>query len=101
MEGAELVNRFTTVIIDPAILLIFALGFFLFVWGLVQFLWSLDESSNRQDGIRHMTWGIVGMLVMVTVKGIILLLSATFDLGIGADGSYNPDTSYLRSLFRK
>src|SRR3989344_4193266 len=97
MEAArELLGRFDQYIITPAIFLIFTAGFFLFVWGLVQFIWNLDEGANRQEGVKHMTWGIVGMLVMVAVQGILMLLSTTFSLGIGPDGSYNPDTSRLK-----
>lgn len=91
VPAEQLLGRFIDFIITPAIMLVFTAGFFLFVWGLVQFLWNLDEGSH-EEGKRHMIWGIVGMFVMVSVWGIIMLLNATFSLGIGADGSYNPDT---------
>ena len=99
-KACELLERFDQYIITPAIFLIFTFGFFLFVWGLVQFIWNLDEGASHQEGIRHMTWGIVGMFVMVSVWGIIQLLSATFSLGIGGPscGSYNPDTSRIKLL---
>ncbi len=92
VPAQQLINKFSEFIITPAIFLIFTAGFFLFVWGLVQFLWNLDEGSH-EEGKSHMRWGIIGMFVMVTVYGIIALISNTFDLGIGPDGSYNPDVS--------
>ena len=99
--GTQLLGRFVEFVITPAMLLLFGAGFFLFVWGLVQFLWGLDEGTNRKEGIDHMVWGIAGMLIMVSVQGILMLLSGTFSLGIGADGSYNPDMGRVdSSLFQ-
>lgn len=62
--------------------LLFAVGFFFFVLGLVQFLWNLEEGGKRQEGIEHMKWGIAGMLIMVSFQGIIMLLDSTFDLRV-------------------
>ena len=77
-----LIDRLVDVIINPVILLIFAGGFFLFVWGLVTFLWTLNEGGETKTGKNHMIWGIVGMLVMVSVYGIITLIDDTFELDI-------------------
>ncbi|HVU75358.1 MAG TPA: hypothetical protein VHD38_00765 [Candidatus Paceibacterota bacterium] len=90
--ASNLVSKFVAYIIDPAILIIFAAGFFLFVWGLVQFLWKLDEGGDNQAGKNHMIWGIVGMLIMVSVYGIITLINDTFDLNIA-----NPDVSSINN----
>jgi succinate dehydrogenase/fumarate reductase cytochrome b subunit len=87
--ASNLIDKLVDYIIDPIILLIFAAGFFLFVWGIVQFLWKLDEGAQN-DGKRHMLWGIVGMLVMVSVYGII---DETFDLDIAS-----PDMSRMNII---
>jgi hypothetical protein len=86
-------DRFVTYIIDPAILVVFALGFFLFVWGLVEFMWKLNEGGENTEGKQHMIWGIVGMFIMVSVYGIISLLDNTFNLQI-----QNPDVGRLNSV---
>lgn len=81
MQAAiDIVTRFRVFIIDPAILIVFALGFFLFVWGLVEFLWKLNEGGENDEGKKHMVWGIAGMLIMISVYGIIALLDNTFGL---------------------
>lgn len=85
--ASQLIDRLVEYIINPAILIVFTAGFFMFVWGIVQFLWNLEEGV-QSDGKRHMVWGIVGMLVMVSVYGIIALIDNTFSLNIG-----NPDMS--------
>ena len=88
-------GRFITYIVDPAILIVFAAGFFLFVWGLVQFLWNLNEGGDNKEGKQHMIWGIVGMLIMISVYGIITLLDNTFGLGVF---SGSPDMSRLNNV---
>jgi hypothetical protein len=90
--ASNLVGKLVAYIIDPAILIIFAAGFFMFVWGLVQFLWKLDEGGDNTTGKQHMIWGIVGMLIMVSVYGIITLINDTFDLDFN-----NPDVSSVNS----
>lgn len=91
--ASNVMQRFWDFIIYPAILVVFALGFFLFVWGLVEFLWSLNEGGDSKEGKRHMLWGIVGMLIMVSVYGILDLLNNTFGLDFT-----NPDVSRANNV---
>lgn len=94
MQAANsLVGRFVDYIIDPAILIIFSAGFFLFLWGLVVFLWNIDEGAENTAGKQHMIWGIVGMLVMVSVYGIISIIDNTLELDIA-----NPDVSRIQNV---
>lgn len=90
--ASQLLDRIVDYIVNPAILIVFAAGFFMFVWGIVQFLWTLEE-GGRTEGKQHMLWGIIGMLVMVSVYGIIALIDDTFDLNIS-----NPDMSRMNNV---
>ncbi len=86
---AQIMERLNDLIIRPIILLVFAGGFFLFMWGLVTFLWNSKEGEIATDGKQHMLWGIVGMFVMVSVGGILTLILGTF----GIDSQNATDTS--------
>ena len=79
--SSQILNNFVSYIINPAILVIFTAGFFLFVWGLVQFVMDLNSGGEHEERKQPMLWGIVGMFVMASVYGIIALLDNTFDLG--------------------
>ncbi|OGG52001.1 hypothetical protein A3C18_04175 [Candidatus Kaiserbacteria bacterium RIFCSPHIGHO2_02_FULL_54_11b] len=89
----NIMQRFEAYIIYPAILIVFALGFLLFVYGLVEFLWKLNEGGDNKEGKEHMLWGIVGMLIMVSVWGILELLDNTFGLDFR-----NPDVSRANNV---
>ena len=90
---SDIMNRFVTYIINPAILIVFTLGFFLFIYGLVEFLWNLSEGGENKEGKQHMLWGIVGMLIMVSVWGILDILDGTFGLDYK-----NPDVSRAENI---
>lgn len=89
----NIMQRFDAFIITPAILIVFSLGFFLFIFGLVEFLWKLNEGGDNKEGKQHMLWGIVGMFIMVSVWGILELLDNTFGLDFR-----NPDVSRANNI---
>ena len=86
--ASDIIGRFVTYLINPAILVIFTFGFFLFVYGLVEFLWKLNQGGDNKEGKQHMLWGVVGMLVMTSVYGILALLTSTFGIDL-----QNPNTN--------
>ncbi len=89
----NVMDKFWNLIIYPVILVVFAAGFMLFVYGLVEFLWNLNEGGDNKEGKSHMVWGIVGMLIMVSVYGILDLLDNTFGLDYK-----NPDVTRVNNI---
>jgi len=62
-------------VIDPIMLLVFAVGLLIFVFGLVEFLYGLNaETDARERGKKHMLWGMVGMFIMVIASAIVLII---------------------------
>lgn len=62
--------------------LIFAIAFLLFIWGVAQyFILSRDSEEAKDKGKDYMIWGIAGFVIMVSVWGLVNLISA----GIGLD----------------
>lgn len=92
-SAGNIIGRFVDYIIDPLILIVFSAGFFLFLWGLVNFLWNIDEGGENTAGKQHMIWGIVGMVIMVSVYGIISMIDNTLQLNIA-----NPDVSRINNV---
>ncbi len=82
----NLITKFGTYIVDPILLVIFATGFFMFMWGLFQFMVNVSRGEDTSSGKQHMIYGTLGMLIMVSVYGIIAFLDNTFGLNVA-----NPD----------
>ncbi|HYF12824.1 MAG TPA: hypothetical protein VD928_00800 [Candidatus Paceibacterota bacterium] len=78
-QNAEaLIGCVVDVIINPIIALIFAAGLVVFIWGLVEFMWGLStDAEGKNDGKRHMLWGIIGMFIMFAAFGILRLIANT------------------------
>ena len=67
-------------IINPLILLLFALALVYFLWGVLEFMVNQDNEEKRTTGKKHMVWGIVGLTIMVGVFAIMSLILRTFNI---------------------
>lgn len=74
----SLLDKVNQFILNPLIVLLFAVALIVFFWGLVEFIFKAGSDEGRETGRRNMMWGIVGMFIMVAVYGIIKLILATF-----------------------
>ncbi|MEX0917086.1 MAG: hypothetical protein WDZ90_00975 [Candidatus Paceibacterota bacterium] len=77
-----ILDRIIELLINPLIALLFAVALAFFLWGGVQFLINPAEAATREQGKRHLLWGIVGMAIMVGVFGILRILAGTFGFDI-------------------
>lgn len=85
MEAARNFSQaISEAIINPIIGLLFIVALFLFIFGAYRYLGAEAGSGNRSTGKNHMLWGIIGMVVMLSVYSILAILLRTFgvtDLG--------------------
>ncbi|MDO8521139.1 MAG: hypothetical protein Q7S52_03420 [bacterium] len=77
------VGKISTNILNPIIAILFALAFVYFVYGVAAYIWNPDNEEARTNGQRSMLWGVIGMLIMVSVFGIMRFLISS----IGADAN--------------
>jgi len=66
---------------------IFALAFLVFIWGVIKYFFlnptgvsSFGERGGYEEGKQFILWGIVGMVVLLSVWGFVNLMLST--LGI-------------------
>ena len=98
LSVAGLMARINEYIINPAITLLFIIAFVMFVWGLFNFF-RAKGGGGEQDGVeqgkRHILWGIIGMVIMVSVFGIMQLLITS--LGVRGVDPNSPEIGDLSS----
>ncbi len=61
-------------IIDPIIAVLTLVAVIYFVWGVVMFIKNSDNEEKRQQGQRHMIWGIIGLAIMFGAFAIVGIL---------------------------
>lgn len=80
MDISEFLGRVNAAIVNPTILLLFAVATVVFLWGLVQFIGSAETDTGRELGKRKILWGLIGMFIMIGAIGIINILLSTFGI---------------------
>lgn len=89
MDAKTLIGRINAYILNPLLLLLFAVAFLVFYWGIFQFIRGAggkDPASSREQGKRAIMWGVIGMLIMFSAFGIIHLVLGTF--GVSTAGNF-------------
>jgi uncharacterized membrane protein YidH (DUF202 family) len=79
----DTIKKINKAIINPLIVLMFAIAAIYFLYGLFEFIKDADNSDARETGKNHIIWGLIGMFIMVSVYFIMQLILGT--LGIGTE----------------
>ena len=67
-------------ILNPLIVLLFGLALAFFLWGVFQFMISGD--SDREEGRKHMLWGLIGIFIMFSAFAIMKLIAGTIGVPV-------------------
>jgi hypothetical protein len=67
-------------IINPIILLLTAVAFVVFLWGIFVFIMHAGEEAKRAEGKSAILWGFVGLVIIFGVYGILNLALGTFGI---------------------
>ncbi len=77
-------NEAIKVVNNILIPLVFALAFLVFVWGLLKyFIFGGGNTESQEQGKQLMIWGVVAFVVMVSLWGIVSVISTSLQIGGG------------------
>ncbi len=76
----RLLGKILSDIVTPIVYFLFALAVVYFLWGMIKFLQNADDAEGRKEGQSHMVWGIVGLFIMLSARGIINVILSTLGL---------------------
>lgn len=79
--ASTLWQHITANIIAPIVDLLALAAFILFVWGVVNFIRSAEDSEKRAIGQQHMVWGIIGLVIIFGAQAIMAIITNTFGFG--------------------
>lgn len=83
-------DRLNELILNPIILLLFAVSTVYFIYGVINFIRLEAGDSKKKEALNAIIWGIVGMLVMFSAYGLISFVINTFGV------EKTPATDYLK-----
>lgn len=78
--------RINEVILFPVITLLLAVALIVFLYGLFELVFSADSSDARNKGRKHILFGIIGMLVMLSALAILRIAAGTFGIDVPESG---------------
>lgn len=58
-----------------------------------------DNDQARQNGVKHMTWGIIGLVIMVSAWAVLTIVANTFGLGQELSCADDPSSTSCASVF--
>ena len=74
-------NFFTDLITNVAVPVVFALAFIVFIWGIfLYFIAGGHDEEKKASGKSLMLYGIIGFFVMVSVWGLVHILTGSVSL---------------------
>lgn len=76
----EFLGKVVVEIVNPLILLISAVAFVVFLWGVFQFIVHAGDEKQRTEGKNAILWGLVGLVIIFGAYGIINLALGTFNI---------------------
>ena len=78
----SILARIEDAILFPVMSLLMAGAFLYFLYGAFQFVYGAADGEVRQEGKKHMLWGIIGLLIMVSALGLLRIAASTFGIEV-------------------
>src|SRR5262249_13352648 len=76
--GTFIIDTINNVIVP----VLFAIAFIVFLWGVFQtFILGATDDTAKEKGKSLMLWGLIGFFVMVSVWGLVNILTGTITFG--------------------
>jgi hypothetical protein len=79
------VDKINDAILFPLITLMIGIALLVFLYGAFEYVKGANNEGARETGARHLLYGTIGMLVMLSAMTLLSIAAGTFNL----DGELN------------
>lgn len=76
----NIVNWASCTLIKSIIPFLMALAVVGFIYGIIQYFLNPDNEEKRKKGKTYIIWGLIGLFVIVSMWGLVSVLSDTFGI---------------------
>lgn len=98
-QAASFVETFNDVILFPTISLLAAVALLVFIIGCFEYFMNATNDQARQKGVTHITYGIIGLVVMLSAYTILSIAASTFGLDDELNCATDPTAPGCESVF--
>ncbi len=99
-EAGKFVSKVNDIILYPLIALLSGIAFLFFIWGCAVYILNADNDSAREEGKKHMMYGIIGLVVMLSAYTILAIATGTFGLDKQTDCALDPTATGCDQVFK-
>jgi heme/copper-type cytochrome/quinol oxidase subunit 2 len=99
-EAASFVTKLNDIILFPLIALLSGVALLVFLYGCAQYIMNAANDQAREEGKKHITFGIIGLVIMVSAFSILTLATGTFGLDQQLDCANDPTGGGCGSAFQ-
>jgi Type IV secretion system pilin len=79
-EAMAFVDNLNDVILFPLIALLSGIALLFFVYGAAEYILNAESDTAREQGKKHITYGLIGLVVMLSAYAILTIATGTFGL---------------------
>lgn len=73
--GDALFQNLVTYLFSPLFQLVVAVTIVYFLYGVLMFIVNFNDPEKKETGKRHMVYGLIGLLIILSINGILVTLS--------------------------
>jgi len=99
-EAGKFVDKVNDLILFPLIALMSGIAFLYFIYGGAVYILNANNDSAREEGKKHIMYGIIGLVVMISAYAILTLATNTFGLGEQLDCATDPTQVGCEDAFK-
>lgn len=69
-------------ILFPLVSLMMGVALLVFLWGVFQYISQAESDEARKTGRKHMLFGIIGLVIMVSAFALLKIAAQTFGIAV-------------------
>ncbi len=81
-EASKFVATVNDVFLFPLIGLLLGIAFLVFLYGVAVYVMNANNEQSRSEGRKHIMFGIIGMVVMISAYTLLTIAANTFGLAV-------------------
>lgn len=99
-EASKFVDKLNEVILFPLIALLSGIAFLIFIYGCVVYIFNGENEQSRSEGKKHILYGIIGLVIMISAYGLLTIATNTFGLKQQQDCANDPSGTGCDDAFK-